>query len=54
MEYRKLGQSDLVTSVIGFGGFPIGRGHRGCRLDGPGGAPGPCLAGERLESYSRG
>ena len=29
MEYRKLGQSDLVTSVIGFGGFPIGRGHYG-------------------------
>ena len=29
MENRKLGQSDLVTSVIGFGGFPIGRGHYG-------------------------
>ena len=29
MEYRRLGQSDLVTSVIGFGGFPIGRGQYG-------------------------
>ena len=25
------------------------RGHRGCHLDRAGGAPGPCLAGERLE-----
>jgi len=29
MEYRRLGRSDLVTSVIGFGGFPIGRGQYG-------------------------
>ncbi len=29
MDYRNLGRSDLVTSVIGFGGFPMGRGQYG-------------------------
>jgi len=29
MKYRNLGNSDLVTSVIGFGGWPMGRDHYG-------------------------
>ena len=29
MQYRKFGSSDLETSVIGFGGWPMGRGHYG-------------------------
>ena len=29
MQYRNFGSSDLVTSVIGFGGWPMGRGHYG-------------------------
>ena len=29
MHYRNFGTSDLVTSVIGFGGWPMGRGHYG-------------------------
>ncbi len=29
MRYRNLGKSDVVTSVIGFGGFPMGRGQYG-------------------------
>ena len=29
MQYRKLGNSDLNTSVIGFGGWPLGRGQYG-------------------------
>ncbi len=29
MQYRNFGKSDLVTSVIGFGGWPMGRGHYG-------------------------
>ena len=27
MEYRNFGDSDLKTSVIGFGGWPMGKGH---------------------------
>ncbi len=29
MLYRKFGASDLETSVVGFGGWPMGRGHYG-------------------------
>ncbi|MDP6453939.1 MAG: aldo/keto reductase [SAR202 cluster bacterium] len=29
MDYRTFGDSDLKTSVIGFGGWPMGRGHYG-------------------------
>ena len=29
MRYRNFGKSDLVTSEIGFGGWPMGRGHYG-------------------------
>ena len=29
MQYRSFGKSDLITSVIGFGGFPMGRGQFG-------------------------
>ena len=29
MLYRKFGSSDLETSVVGFGGWPMGRGHYG-------------------------
>ncbi len=29
MQYRNFGNSDLKTSVIGFGGWPMGRGHYG-------------------------
>lgn len=29
MQYRKFGKSYLTTSVIGFGGFPMGRGQYG-------------------------
>jgi aryl-alcohol dehydrogenase-like predicted oxidoreductase len=29
MEYRNFGDSDLKTSVIGFGGWPMGKGHYG-------------------------
>ena len=29
MQYRNFGKSDLVTSVVGFGGWPMGRGHYG-------------------------
>ena len=29
MLYRKFGVSDLETSVVGFGGWPMGRGHYG-------------------------
>ncbi len=29
MEYRRFGNSDLETSVIGLGGWPMGRGHYG-------------------------
>jgi aryl-alcohol dehydrogenase-like predicted oxidoreductase len=29
MKYRNFGDSDLVTSVIGFGGWPMGRDHYG-------------------------
>lgn len=29
MQYRKFGNSDLETSVIGFGGWPMGKGHYG-------------------------
>ena len=29
MQYRNFGKSDLVTSVIGFGGWPMGRDHYG-------------------------
>ena len=29
MRYRKFGDSDLETSVVGFGGWPMGRGHYG-------------------------
>ena len=29
MHYRNFGTSDLVTSAIGFGGWPMGRGHYG-------------------------
>ncbi len=29
METRTFGKSDLRTSVIGFGGWPMGRGHYG-------------------------
>ncbi len=29
MQYRNFGKSDLVTSVIGFGGWPMGKGHYG-------------------------
>ena len=29
MQYRNFGSSDLVTSAIGFGGWPMGRGHYG-------------------------
>ena len=29
MQYRNFGNSDLLTSVIGFGGWPMGRGHYG-------------------------
>ena len=29
MEYRNVGDSDLKTSVIGFGGWPMGKGHYG-------------------------
>ena len=27
MEYRNFGDSDLKTSVIGLGGWPMGEGH---------------------------
>ena len=29
MLYKKFGNSDLETSAIGFGGWPMGRGHYG-------------------------
>lgn len=29
MRYKKFGNSDLETSVVGFGGWPMGRGHYG-------------------------
>ena len=29
MQYRKFGDSELETSVVGFGGWPMGRGHYG-------------------------
>ena len=29
IQYRNFGKSDLVTSVIGFGGWPMGRGQYG-------------------------
>ena len=29
MQYRSFGKSDLVASVIGFGGWPMGRGSYG-------------------------
>ena len=29
MRYKKFGTSDLETSVVGFGGWPMGRGHYG-------------------------
>ena len=29
MRYKKFGNSDLKTSVVGFGGWPMGRGHYG-------------------------
>ena len=29
MQYRKFGDFELETSVIGFGGWPMGRGHYG-------------------------
>ena len=29
MQYRNMGKSDLVTSVIGFGGWPMGKGSYG-------------------------
>ena len=29
MQYRNMGKSDLVTSAIGFGGWPMGQGHYG-------------------------
>ena len=29
MQYRNMGNSDLVTSAIGFGGWPMGQGHYG-------------------------
>jgi len=29
MEYRNFGKSDLKTSAVGFGGWPMGRGHYG-------------------------
>jgi aryl-alcohol dehydrogenase-like predicted oxidoreductase len=34
MQYRNFGKSDLVTSVIGFGGWPMGRGSYGSFDDG--------------------
>ena len=29
MRYKKFGNSDLETSVVGFGGWPMGSGHYG-------------------------
>ena len=29
MQYRNFGSSDLVTSAIGFGGWPMGKGQYG-------------------------
>jgi aryl-alcohol dehydrogenase-like predicted oxidoreductase len=29
MQYRKIGNSDLEASVVGFGGWPMGKGHYG-------------------------
>ena len=29
MHYKNFGESDLKTSAVGFGGWPMGRGHYG-------------------------